>query len=546
MAKLKRQPRASTGRDLSIGDPSPAVSSQSDRRRTLTDAQVAEGMDMTQSKRAVTAARFIHTTTGEWPWEFAADFKPRAWSINMVEHLSQLTRHVKTDVGGFEPVKSFFRSVIHQKRIDKKPNQNLKAGDVTNAMVRFKVPSNKARAKAEGKARKTKAKKQIDSREEEKSDIGKDDGELGDVEEDESDVEGGEEDGTDKVSAETNHNDEMDEDSSEETEGNENQENDADALVPWRHKSLDKVVPAPQLQSTPVTTANKADKKRTAGSHASESSKRRRIREQAPASSVSQIFMNENEATRPSYHFDVDPGYLQQSQPVGIEPGTFEYLGDAFKKLESFVKEKSLEVTAQRKEIKRSLESHSKEMQQQEHQREQAQAHLDGFCKAVDQILGEAKNLKEQHGRFQIQKLQMGLTPAFIAQIESHHKSERDANDKALADAMLEQQAAEEILAKHTVVLSEEAQVKEERLKLDKAKCDSKAWELEVQSERLKMMAQILRLSSAEVGALKNIMSQKGLPWDEVIELSKERAANGHNADPVDVAQGRRDLDGHG
>ncbi|KAJ3548768.1 hypothetical protein NM208_g835 [Fusarium decemcellulare] len=546
MAKLKRQPRALTGRDSSVEQPSPAMSPQSDRRRTLSDAQVAEGMGMKQSKRAVTAARFIHTATGEWPWEFAADFKPHAWSINMVEHLSQLTRHVKTDVGGFEPVKLFFRSVIHQKRIDEKPNQNLKAGDVIDAMVRFKVP-NKTRAKAEGRARKTKAKKQINSREEEESELEKDDGDLGDVEQDESDVEEREEDEGNKVSAKTNQKNEMDEDSNEETEGNEHQENDTDALVPRRHKSLDKVVPAPQLQSTPVKTTNKADKKRTAGSHASEISKRRRIQEQeAPASPVSQVFMNENEASRPSHHFGVDPSYLQQSQPVGIEPGTFEYLGDAFKKWQSVVEEKALEVAAQREEIKRSLESHSKEMQQQEHQREQAQAQLDGYCKAVEQVLGEAKNLKEQHGRFQIQKLQMGLTPAFIVQIESHHKSERDANDKALADAMLEQQAAEEILEKHTVVPSEEAQVQEERLKLDQAKWDSKAWELEVQSERLKMMAQILRLSSAEVGALKNILSQKGLPWGEMIELSKERAVNGHNADPVGVAQGRRDLDRHG
>ncbi|KAF4993917.1 hypothetical protein FDECE_13268 [Fusarium decemcellulare] len=531
--KLKRQPRASTGRDCSVEQSSPAMSPQSDHHRTLTDAQVAEGMDMKQSKRAVTAARSIHTATGEWPWEFAADFRPRAWSINMVEHLSQLTRHVKTDVGGFEPVKSFFRSVIHQKRIDERPNQNLKAGDVIDAMVRFKVPANKARAKAEGKARKTKAKKQTDSREEEESDIEKDGEELCDIEEGEEGIEEEVEDESDKVSEETNENDQIGEDS-QEIEETVYHQSKTDAPIPRQHMCLDKLAPAPRPQSTPVKTTKTADNKRTAGSHTPEISKRRRIREgEAPTSPVSQALMNENEASRPLHHFGVNPSYLQQSQPVSIEPGTFEYLGAAFKNWQSVVKEKTLEVAAQREEIKRSLESYSKEMQQQEHQREQAQAQLDGYCQAVEKVLGEAKNLKEQHGRFQIQKLQMGLTPAFIAQIESHHKSERDANDKALADAMLEQQAAEEILAKHTVMPSKEAKVKEERLKLDKAKCDSKAWELEVQSERLKMMAQILRLSSAEIVALKNILSQKGLLWDEVMELSKERAANVHNAVPV-------------
>lgn len=65
----------------------------------LSDTQIAKNLDWcmrrsTMGKRVGDASRTVLQLTGQWPWEFAANFLPKKWGIIMLEDIRRLLRSV--------------------------------------------------------------------------------------------------------------------------------------------------------------------------------------------------------------------------------------------------------------------------------------------------------------------------------------------------------------------------------------------------------------------------------------------------------------------
>ncbi|KAF4959418.1 hypothetical protein FSARC_10743 [Fusarium sarcochroum] len=145
MPPKNRSILAATPPDGRFGDnnenpPSPTLSSKDDDK--LSNTEIVEILKLGNNNRTIysvvaKASRTVHEYTGQWPWEWAADFPPQRWSKNMVQELAKLIRGLEGNTHKLEEVKKYFRDIIEEKKKRKSYSQNLKYGDIENALERF-------------------------------------------------------------------------------------------------------------------------------------------------------------------------------------------------------------------------------------------------------------------------------------------------------------------------------------------------------------------------------------------------------------------------
>ncbi|KAF5025316.1 hypothetical protein F66182_2601 [Fusarium sp. NRRL 66182] len=166
MPSRKRHParlRASTTRSttLSTAATTKASENMSDEDITIAlDIKCSEG---STSRRVGNASRKVHRLTGQWPWDWATDFLPAYWSVNMVERISMLVGLFQDSERSVGKAKAFLSGKIDDKAMSGKMNQHLKLGDIDLAVHHFRGQCGKPQASTRARVPKPRKKCMLES-----------------------------------------------------------------------------------------------------------------------------------------------------------------------------------------------------------------------------------------------------------------------------------------------------------------------------------------------------------------------------------------------